>query len=55
MFALIGARSDDGAESHVIMQEISTFLILKATITDRQTRRLYIFKISALTWHQIIH
>ena len=26
------------------MQEISTFVILKATSTDRQTRRLHIFK-----------
>ena len=33
-----------GPESHVIMQEISIFVILKATSTDRQTRRLHIFK-----------
>ena len=31
-------------ESHVIMQEISTFVILKATNTNRQTRRLRIFR-----------
>ena len=54
-FALIGVRSDDGAESHVITQEISTFVILKATSIDRQTRRLHIFKIFAFIWHQIIH
>ena len=41
-------------ESHVIMQEISTFVILKAISTDRQTRRLHIFKIFAFIWHQII-
>ena len=41
--------------SHVIMQEISTFVILKATGTDRQTRRLYIFRIFGFIWHQIIH
>ena len=34
-----------GPESNVIMQEISTFVILKATGTDTQTRRLHIFKI----------
>ena len=55
MFALIGVRSDDGSESHVITQEISTFVILKATSTDRQTGRLHIFKIFAFIWHQIIH
>ena len=44
-----------GPESHVIMQEISTFVILKATSTDRQTRRLRIFKIFVFIWHQIIH
>ena len=44
-----------GPELHVIMQEISTFVILKATSTDRQTRRLHIFKIFAFIWHQIIH
>ena len=47
MFALIGVRSDDEAESHVITQEISTFVILKVTSTDRQTGRLHIFKIFA--------
>ena len=30
-------------------------LILKVTSTDRQTRRLHIFKIFAFIWHQIIH
>ena len=37
------------------MQEISTFVILKATSTDRQTRRLRIFKIFAFIWCQMIH
>ena len=44
-----------GPESHVIMQEIATFVILKATSTDRQTRGIHIFKIFAFIWHQIIH
>ena len=35
------------------MQEISTFVILKATSTDRQTRRLRIFKIFAFICRQI--
>ena len=39
----------------IIMQEILTFVILKATSTDRQTRRLHIFNIFAFIWHQIIH
>ena len=34
---------------------ISTFFILKATSTGRQTRRLRIFNISASVWHQIDH
>ena len=39
-----------GPESHVIVQEISTFVVLvKGYLsTDRQTRRIHIFKIFAL-------
>ena len=47
-------KTPTGPESHVIMQEISTFVILKAISTNRQTRRLHIFKIFAFIWHQII-
>ena len=37
------------------MQEISTFVILKATSTDRQTRRLHIFTIFAFIWKCQLH
>ena len=41
--------------NNVIMQEISTFVILRATSTDRQTGRLHIFNTFAFIWHHIIH